>query len=96
MAFQKGNKNGKGRPKGAENKEKKRIREFIADLLDKHQDRFEEELLKLDSDKFVMAFSNLLEYSMPKLQRTELTTDQGNKVTAVFQIEGQEIPFEKK
>lgn len=96
MAFKKGNKHGSGRPKGAENKETKRIREFIATLLEDNQEKFEDELLSLKGEKFVMAFSNLLEYSMPKLQRTELTTDQGNKVTAVFQIEGQEIPFEKK
>lgn len=90
--FQKGE---GGRPKGAQNKETKKLRQFLADVLDNNQERFEEELLSLEGEKFVQAFSNLLEYCTPKLQRTELTGDVENPVQAVFKIGDQEIPFDK-
>lgn len=93
--FTKGNNLGKGRPKGAENKETRRLREFLGDLLEGNQERFEQELLSLKGEKFVFAFSNLLEYSTPKLNRTEHSGEIKHSETAMFKIGDQEIPFEK-
>lgn len=93
--FAKGNKASKGRPKGVENKETKRIRQFLADLLENHQDKFENELLSLKGEKFTNAFTQLLEFSTPKLQRTEHSGEIKTKETSVFKIGETEIPFER-
>lgn len=97
MPFKKGESgNPNGRRSGSENKETKKLRQFLADVLDNNQQRFEQELLALESKDFIAAYSNLLEYCTPKLQRTELTGDKENPVQAVFKVAGQEIPFDKK
>lgn len=91
--FQKGE---GGRPKGAQNKETKKLREFLSDVLHNHQQKFEEALLSLDDKDFIKAYTDLLEYSTPKLQRTEHSGEITTSTTAVFKLGGQEIPFDKK
>ena len=76
MPFKKGQSgNEKGRPKGAENKERKALREAITLFIEDNYDRFKEELLKLRGREFVDRIISLLEYSTPKLNRTDLTND---------------------
>ena len=70
MAFKKGKSgNPNGRPVGAIDKEKRRIRQIINTVLDDNTDRFQEELDKLKGPKFVDFYIKLLEYVVPKLQR---------------------------
>ena len=76
MPFKKGQSGNKeGRPKGAVNKERKALREAITLFIEDNYDRFKEELLKLRGREFVDRIISLLEYSTPKLNRTDLTND---------------------
>jgi len=67
--------NPNGRPKGSENKERKQLREFLGYVIDNNRDKFEAELMKLKGMPFLMIWKDLLEYCTPKLQRTELKSD---------------------
>jgi len=70
MAFKKGKSgNPNGRPVGAIDKDKRKIREIIDTVLDDNADRFQEELDKLKGPKFLDFYIKLLEYVVPKLQR---------------------------
>ena len=86
MKFEKGKSgNVSGRPKGAENKETKKLRQFLGDLLEDNQDKFNEELLKLSGFQFIQAFSGLLEYCTPKLNRTDMKIqDTTKRLPATF------------
>ena len=75
MPFKKGNKDGHGRPKGAQNKEKKALRELLTTFLEENYDKFLTELFKLEGKEFSDRFIQLLEYATPKLNRTDLTND---------------------
>ena len=75
MPFVKGDKNA-GRPKGSANKETKKIRDWIGTFLDGHTEMLEAEILKLEGRDKVQAVLSLLEYSVPKLARTELVSDE--------------------
>jgi hypothetical protein len=68
-----GNKN--GRPKGAENKEKKELRKSLQTFLDGNLDKFHDELRGLKGIQFIDRYIALLEYCTPKLNRTDLTND---------------------
>ena len=82
MAFQKGEiSNPSGRPKGSENKETKKIRELIGELLDNNMAKLQDDINELTPKDRVAAVTGLLEYAVPKLQRTELTDAEGNKFT---------------
>lgn len=80
MPFTKGDPNA-GRPKGSENKETKRLREWVGKLLDGYQDQVYDDLGKLNPKDRIAAVSNLLEYCLPKLQRTELVDGDGQSLT---------------
>jgi len=75
MPFEKGHKYAKGRPQGAENKEKKELRILITSYLEKNEDKFFKELNKLQSEKYIDRFLQLLEYGLGKLNRVDLTND---------------------
>lgn len=72
MPFEKGHNHGKGRPKGAANKETKQLREFLAEVADKNQAKFNQELNKLEGRDYINAYLTMLEYCTPKLQRAEI------------------------
>jgi len=79
MAFQKGVvTNPAGRPKGAENKETKKLRDWIGQLLDDNMELVKADLIELSPKDRVAAISNLLEYALPKLARTEITSEDGS------------------
>jgi hypothetical protein len=64
-----------GRPEGTPNKVTKMQREFIQSLLDDQQPKIKTELQKLTGKDYITAVTCLLEFALPKLNRTELTAD---------------------
>ena len=54
-------------------------REFIQSLLESQQDKIKSELNLLTGKDYLSVITGLMEYTLPKLQRTELTS----KVTLV-------------
>ena len=75
---------GPGRPKGMPNKATANAREAIARFVDGNAHRVEAWLNKIEADEGAAAafrcFSDLLEYHVPKLSRTEHTGDKENPV----------------
>ena len=80
----KGKKTG-GRAVGSPNKATAAAREAIARFVDGNADRLQGWLDEIHAEKGAEAafscFSSLLEYHVPKLQRTELTGKDGNNIT---------------
>lgn len=76
--FKEGN---QGKPKGAKNKKTQQWETFSLYCLGGGLKKFEEELNKLTGKDFVVAFTNLLEFHKPKLQRGELVGDFNLKAT---------------
>jgi hypothetical protein len=69
-------KGGPGRPKGMPNKATKDKREWVSKLLEDREDLIEEALDNLaqeDPDKALKHLLGLLEYTTPKLARSEIT-----------------------
>lgn len=64
-----------GRTKGTPNIATKIQREFIQSLLDNQTNKIEIELNKLDGKEYLNVILNLLEYSIPKLNRTEIVNN---------------------
>lgn len=82
MAAKKGNRYSPGRPKGSQNKETKKVRQWIGRFLEDTTELLEKDILELDPKDRVNAIMGLLEYSVPKLARTELVGDEeGSGVT---------------
>lgn len=71
-----GKRKGAGRPKGSFNTKNKQIRDFIQSILTDNQDKFINELMTLKGKQFIDAWTVLIEYSVPKLQRTEIVGDE--------------------
>lgn len=68
--FEKGNKIGKGRGKGSQNKKTETWEAFSAFCLDGGLQKFKTELNRLEKKDYVNAFLTLLEFHKPKLART--------------------------
>ena len=78
MPFKKGHSGiMKGRKNGKPNKITQLHREFIQSLLDNQQDKIKNELNGLHGKDYLGAVNGLMEFIMPKLQRTELKTEEG-------------------
>ena len=60
-----------GRAKGTPNTITKIQREFVQTLLDNQSTKIEIELNKLDGKDYLSVVLNLMEYCIPKLNRTE-------------------------
>jgi hypothetical protein len=79
---------GPGRPKGMPNKATAAAREAIARFVDGNADRLQGWLDEIHDEKGAEAafscFSSLLEYHVPKLQRTELTGKDGGDQVVVY------------
>lgn len=67
MGFQKGNKQGKGRPAGAVNKTHKEVRILIVDFLDKNQEQFKEKMGKLNDRDFCSLYLKMLSMVKPNI-----------------------------
>jgi hypothetical protein len=77
-----------GRPKGSPNKATAAAREAIARFVDGNADRLQGWLDEIHAEKGAQAafdcFTSLLEYHVPKLQRTELTGKDGGDQVVVY------------
>lgn len=80
--FKKGN---PGRPKGTKNKATQRIREAIANILEGKIDEVNQWIDDIEKpEEKVRALTGLIEFAVPKLQRTELEHDiADNQITGV-------------
>lgn len=76
MPFEEGNTLG-GRKKGSENKETKKIREWIGKFLENNLDQLENDIKSLEPKDRVKAIGDLMEYAVPKLARVENVGDGG-------------------
>lgn len=76
--FEKGNKLGKGRPKGSKNKTPNEIREayknFVSDNIPQFQEWLER-VAQSNPAKALELIVNISEFFMPKMNRTELKHD---------------------
>ncbi len=88
--FEKGN---PGKPKGAKNKRTLQWEAFSDYCLNGGLAKYQKELKKLEGEKYVNAFHNLLEFHKPKLARTELKHEGEITVKQSFTIGGKTIDF---
>ena len=78
-----GNKTG-GRKKGTPNKATKKTRDFINDLLEGNQENIIQALEKVKNKypvEYIKLWQSLLEFSTPKLSRTEVKGEVDKNIT---------------
>lgn len=82
-----------GRAKGTPNKFTKFQREFVHNLLDMQLDKIEIELNRLSGKPYLDAIFTLIEYTIPKLNKTEIhnTTESKNDKVYMKLPNGTEI-----
>ncbi len=90
MPFQTGKSgNPGGKPKGVQHADTIRLRSIVGQLLEDNYAQIIEDMKKLKPRERVQAWINLLEFSVPKLQRSEmnLNIDQlsDEQIDAMFQ-----------
>jgi len=68
--------NPNGRPKGSQNKVNKDLRDKIKLFIDDNWDSLQNDLETLSPKERIDAYLKLLEYSLPKLNRTNISFDQ--------------------
>ena len=86
MAFQKGNKAGKGRPKGAPNKTTAEIKEIITRIVGNQLEHIEKDLdtIRKDDPAEAMRLSQkFIEYVLPKQTRLDLIGEVTHKIEKV-------------
>ena len=84
MAFEKNNKHGKGRPKGAANKETKQLREALTTILTKNLDDIDlklKEVAENNPAKYIELLLKIAEYSLAKIQATQIVENQQDSTT---------------
>lgn len=72
-----------GRPKGAKNKSTTELRRKVQQLVEDNWDELLDRLTRLDDDKYVAEIRQLMEYVLPKLQRTDATVSAEVKVPRI-------------
>jgi hypothetical protein len=90
MAKTGGYRPGAGRPKGTQNKDTALAREAIARFVDNNTERLQEWLDQIAIESPEKAFNcvrDLLEYHVPKLNRTEHTGKDGGKITLNLKVD---------
>lgn len=78
MAFEKGNKLGKGRPKGAENKLTAEAREIFIQTLENQVPNIEEafsKVLEQSPSKYLDLFAKYAQYFVPKKTETDIKAE---------------------
>lgn len=83
MAFQKGNKAGKGRPKGTPNKTTAEIKEIITRIVGNQLEHIEKDLEKIrksDPAEAMRLSSKFIDYVLPKQTKMEIEGELSHKV----------------
>jgi hypothetical protein len=96
--FTKGNKIATGRPKGAENKATKRVREAIANFAEVNVENFSKWVTRVAEDDPKGAadlFLKAIEYHLPKLQRTEVTGLEGDDIKTTTTLDLSKLTTEQ-
>jgi arginine utilization protein RocB len=86
MGFQKGNKLATGRPKGALNRSTEEMKLTIARAVNNTLNTISkdlEEIKKRDPEKAIDLALKLMEYSLPKLSRTEMRAEIEQKIQSI-------------
>ncbi len=86
MAFEKGNKLAKGRPKGALNRSTEMIKLSVARAVDNTLSTLTkdlEEIKKKDPQAAIELAFKLLEYTIPKLSRTEMKAEVEQRIQQI-------------
>ena len=86
MAFQKGNKLATGRPKGALNRSTEMMKLTIARAVDHTLDTLSADLDKIrkdDPERAIELALKLMEYTLPKLSRTEMKAEIEQRIQSI-------------
>jgi len=67
-----------GRPRGTQNKNTGKLREWITDFLEENKEQVKADFLLLEPKDRILLFEKLLKYSLPTLQATTLSTEFDN------------------
>ncbi len=91
----KGEKRGRGRPPGVKNKSTLIAREAIARFVDGNAEKLQEWLDEIAEKEGALAafrcFTDVVEYHVPKLQRTELTGKDGGAIEVKAQPQDERL-----
>lgn len=90
MPFVPGQEFSGGRPKGAENKETKKLREAIAAITTGGVEDFQRalnEVLEENPAKYLELYLKLLEYTMPKLRSIDTNIELGENAISKITVE---------
>ena len=90
MPFTPGQEFSGGRPKGAENKETKKLREAIAAITNGSVEDLNSEFAEIRENnpaKFIEMYLRLLEYTMPKLRSIENNIELGDSAIQKITVE---------
>lgn len=86
MAFQKGNKLGKGRPKGSENKTTQELKDMISAVVSgqiQHWQQDIEKIRKKNPEEAIRLTAKFIDYVLPKQTKMELEGEISHKVDKV-------------
>jgi hypothetical protein len=86
MAFEKGNKLSKGRPKGAVNRSTEMMKVTIARAIDNTLNTLSADLEKIkkkDPERAIELALKLMEFTLPKLSRTEMKAEIDTRIHAI-------------
>ena len=86
MAFEKGNKLSKGRPKGAVNRSTEMMKVTIARAIDNTLNTLSSDLEKIkkkDPERAIELALKLMEFTLPKLSRTELKAEVEQRIQQI-------------
>lgn len=86
MAFEKGNQLGKGRPKGALNRSTEMMKLTIARAVDNTLNTLSADLEKIkkqDPERAIELALKLMEFTLPKLSRTEMKAEIDTRIQAI-------------
>lgn len=87
MPFEKGNKHGKGRPKGSQNKTTVQMKEFLMSVSEHLEEGLLDDLQELQPIDRIKVWLSLQEYLLPKLSRTDINSSDGDNSPPVINIQ---------